>query len=280
MSFVSFAAHRDQLVAAYQAVLADDDVTNWALFSYKLNGELFVEATGDEGLEELESEFNSGKVQYAFARVQDPNTKLHKFILIIWQGEGVPATKKGQCANHVNDIKRFFKIHHMTISARNDDDVTADEIMRHVTKSTSSFNIGRPSVAEQPASGAVSSVYRPTRPIEEIQKVKNENFWQKVQAEEEARKRDEARHRAEKERAEQLRMKEEQQRSEVRRKAEEEKREKMICEKLRAQRLADSDDHRVQAERDAWQQQLKEQQSEMENQRRSRRSSSIEHARV
>ena len=26
-----------------------------------------------------------------------------------------------------------------------------------------------------------SSVYRPTRPIEEIQKVKNENFWQKVQ---------------------------------------------------------------------------------------------------
>ena len=27
------------------------------------------------------------------------------------QGEGVPATRKGSCANHVRDVKRFFKVH-------------------------------------------------------------------------------------------------------------------------------------------------------------------------
>ena len=38
----------------------------------------------DEGLEELESEFNSGKIMYAFVRIDDPNTNLKKFILIVW----------------------------------------------------------------------------------------------------------------------------------------------------------------------------------------------------
>ena len=38
----------------------------------------------DEGLDELESEFNSGKIMYAFVRIDDPNTNLKKFILIVW----------------------------------------------------------------------------------------------------------------------------------------------------------------------------------------------------
>lgn len=40
--------------------------------------------TGSGGLEELEDEFNDGKVQFAFCRVKDPNTKLDKFVLISW----------------------------------------------------------------------------------------------------------------------------------------------------------------------------------------------------
>jgi len=38
----------------------------------------------DGGLEELEDEFNSGKMMYAFVRVNDPNTNLKKFIVIVW----------------------------------------------------------------------------------------------------------------------------------------------------------------------------------------------------
>jgi len=36
------------------------------------------------GLEELEDEFNDGKIQYAFVRIIDPNTELPKLVLIGW----------------------------------------------------------------------------------------------------------------------------------------------------------------------------------------------------
>lgn len=38
----------------------------------------------DGGLEEMVEELNSGKVMYAFCRVQDPNSGLPKYVLINW----------------------------------------------------------------------------------------------------------------------------------------------------------------------------------------------------
>ena len=40
--------------------------------------------TGDGGLEELKDEFNGGHIQYAFARVVDPNSGTSKFVLVNW----------------------------------------------------------------------------------------------------------------------------------------------------------------------------------------------------
>lgn len=36
------------------------------------------------GLDEMVEELNSGKVMYAFCRVQDPNSGLPKFVLVNW----------------------------------------------------------------------------------------------------------------------------------------------------------------------------------------------------
>ena len=44
---------------------------------------LFI-CSKDGGLEELIDELNSGKIMYAYCRVQDPNTGLPKFVLINW----------------------------------------------------------------------------------------------------------------------------------------------------------------------------------------------------
>lgn len=38
----------------------------------------------DGGLEEMVEELNSGKIMYAFCRVQDPNSGLPKYVLINW----------------------------------------------------------------------------------------------------------------------------------------------------------------------------------------------------
>lgn len=84
-------------------------------------------------------ELNSGKVMYAFCRVQDPNSGLPKYVLINWvcapfqcytlfvlfevvvlgfgeqsvvfqTGEGVKDARKGICANHVSSIANFLKV--------------------------------------------------------------------------------------------------------------------------------------------------------------------------
>jgi hypothetical protein len=38
----------------------------------------------DGGLEELVEELSSGKIMYAFCRVEDPNSGLCKYVLINW----------------------------------------------------------------------------------------------------------------------------------------------------------------------------------------------------
>lgn len=40
--------------------------------------------TLDGGLEELNDEFSDGKVQFAYAKVIDPNTELPKYVFIGW----------------------------------------------------------------------------------------------------------------------------------------------------------------------------------------------------
>jgi hypothetical protein len=46
-------------------------------------------------LEEIVEEFNGSRIQYGFVRVEDPNTKVTKFVLVNWSGEGAPVLRKG-----------------------------------------------------------------------------------------------------------------------------------------------------------------------------------------
>jgi len=248
---ISFAMHQKSIVDAYNQVIDDKEDIDWALFSYKANNELYLEETGDGGLEELESEFNSGKIQYAFVSITDPNTKMNKFLLIIWQGDGVPATRKGSCANHVRDVKRFFKNHHIAIVARNEDEVQAGEIMKQVLKTTSNFTFIAPSNNSDPQKN-VSSVYKPIKPIEEIKNTRNQKFWNKMQQEEESRKNEEKKLAIMKDKQQEERLKEEQIRSEENRKKIEKQREIEISEKLKAQKIADNYKEIESYEKNKW----------------------------
>lgn len=59
------------LQPTYEAVRDATADYDWAIFNQTGN-ELKVQATGS-GLEDLEEEFMDGRIQYAFARVKDPN---------------------------------------------------------------------------------------------------------------------------------------------------------------------------------------------------------------
>ena len=82
-----------------------------------------VEEEDEGGLEELVSEFNSGRYQYGLTglqsdgkgvkvcfRLSKPNLKNSYFlqqILIIWQGEGTPILRKSACAHHAADVTKY-----------------------------------------------------------------------------------------------------------------------------------------------------------------------------
>ncbi|KAI9334504.1 hypothetical protein DFJ73DRAFT_852941 [Zopfochytrium polystomum] len=141
------------VAAAHKAVLAAT-TDSWALFTYEKNSnDLKVAATGDEGLEELQEEWDDNLVQFAFVRVIEPISKLPKFLLISWCGDGAPIEKKGLHNHHLNDVTRFFKGFHIHITAL--DDSTGAKYSVHNEKA----NVAVSRVIEQP----VGSTYEPVR---------------------------------------------------------------------------------------------------------------------
>lgn len=200
------------LMAAYEEVLDDKSSTNWALFTYEGNSnDIRVAEKGDGGLEEMVEELSSGKVMYAFCRVEDPNSGLPKYVLINWTGEGVKDSRKGICANHVSSMANFLKGAHVTVNARDEDDVEPKVILDKVAKASgASFNFHKQKQTQYSDAprGPVGSVYRKVNPVEEIQQTNKDDFWVKAQKDEEIRKREESkkaeleRQRVEKERKE------------------------------------------------------------------------------
>lgn len=73
-----------------------------------------------------------------------------KYVLLNWQGESAPGTKKGICSTHLKDISAYFRGAHLTINARNEDEVNEEDILQQVAKvSATSYNFKeRPMAAE------------------------------------------------------------------------------------------------------------------------------------
>ncbi|CAI9558856.1 unnamed protein product [Staurois parvus] len=179
------------LQAAYKDVVDGKTKTDWALYTYEGNSnDIRLAGTGDGGLEELVDELSSGKVMYAFCRVQDPNSGLPKYALINWTGEGVNDARKGVCANHVSTMANFLKGAHVTINARADEDVEPETIIEKVAKASgANYNFHKESSrGGDVPQGPVGSVYQKTNAMSEIKRVGKENFWAKAERDEEERR--------------------------------------------------------------------------------------------
>ncbi|ORZ18972.1 hypothetical protein BCR42DRAFT_349717 [Absidia repens] len=161
---VNFSTNSKDLTAAHQAVVSDSDDTNWLIYGYeKGTNDLKVQDTGDGGLEELYDEFSDGKVQFALARVIDPNSQLPKLVFIGWCGSGVPETRKGFFNSHLSEVSKFFKSFHVQINARNEADVEPELIMKRVSESSgANYSVHKESQRAQPAVTPVNSVYKRT----------------------------------------------------------------------------------------------------------------------
>lgn len=169
-----------------------------ALFGYEgQTNDLKVVGKGSEGIEEMIEDLNSGKIMYAFVKINDPKTSLPKCVLINWQGEGANTVRKGICANHLRDIERFFHGAHLTINARNEDEVEPQLIIDKVSKVGTAYSFKAPRSDTSGPTLPVGTTYKRVNPVKEINSKERDQFWQKEEQEElkrleEERKRKEA----------------------------------------------------------------------------------------
>ncbi|KAJ2133290.1 actin binding protein [Coemansia sp. RSA 1807] len=137
MSNLDLSAHASEISSTHQRILSNAADISWALYGFdRGSNALNVQAHGSDGLEELAEEFDDGKVQFAFARVLDPNTRLSKFVFISWCGQGVPVFRKGLVGSQVGEVQRVLTGYHVSVVARTEADVQADEIMDQVARSS------------------------------------------------------------------------------------------------------------------------------------------------
>ncbi|KAJ8097108.1 hypothetical protein POJ06DRAFT_39688 [Lipomyces tetrasporus] len=176
MTSIDLSSNAREIQSAYDSIVEGDPKISWALFSYGAgfnNNALKLQATGAGDLDELQDEFSDGRVQYAFARVTDPNTQLPKFVLIGWCGEGVPERTKGYFSSHFNSVARLFRGYHVQITARSEDDVAPDEILRKVADASGS----KYSVADLASRFSKPPPVRPNYTESHVTSYANESDW-------------------------------------------------------------------------------------------------------
>nr|CAD7195856.1 unnamed protein product [Timema douglasi] len=189
---INLTKHKDSLLAAWKDVLDDKSMTDWALFGYDgQSNDLKFISKGAGGVEELTEDLNSGKIMYAFCKVMDPKTSLPKCVLINWQGEGAPHARKGTCANHVHEVTNFFKGVHVTLNARNEEEVDPQIVIDKVAKSTGSAYSFKDRGDLEKESGPVGTVYKRVIPKQEINTRERDKFWEKEEQEEKQRQAEE-----------------------------------------------------------------------------------------
>lgn len=123
---------------------------------------------------------------YAFLKIYDPKTSLDKYVLINWQGEGANIVRKGISANHLRDIERFFSGAHLTLNARNEEEVDLDLIIGKLKKCGSEYRFKEKVAPLEPAA-PVGTTYQRVNPTKEINSQERDQFWRKEEEEERKR---------------------------------------------------------------------------------------------
>ncbi|KAL6720712.1 actin binding protein [Lecanora helva] len=127
---------------------------------------LKVQSTGEGELVDLIDEFSDGRVQFAFAKIKDPNTTLPKSVLIGWCGEGVPERTKGYFTSHLAAVSKVLHGYHVQVTARSDRDLTPESIVQKISDASGSKYSGGgtlPAATGPPPPMSSKPAFTPTR---------------------------------------------------------------------------------------------------------------------
>lgn len=150
--------------SAYDQVLSG--AADYLILTYeKGSNDLKVQTVEQGSLDDALFDFSSGRIQYGFIRVVDPNSQLPKFVLVNWCGEGVPESRKGLFTSHSTTVSQYMKNYHVSVNARREDDLDSKAIMKKVTDSSGSKYSAAGQSANTQTGGKIEAVGSSYKPI-------------------------------------------------------------------------------------------------------------------
>lgn len=150
--------------AAYDAVLSG--ASDYLILTYeKGSNDLKVQTVEKGSLDDALFDFSDGRIQYGFVRVIDQNSKLPKFVLINWCGEGVPEARRGMFPSHSATVGQYMRNYHVSVNARTEADLDSKGIMKKVEASSGSNYAAAGSSANTQPGGRIEPVRSSYQPI-------------------------------------------------------------------------------------------------------------------
>ncbi|XP_063697165.1 drebrin-like protein [Culicoides brevitarsis] len=168
---VDLEKNKSSILDAYKDVLSDSSETDWLLLGYEgTTNVLKVISKGDGGLMELQEDLNAGKVLYGFIKILEPEAQVTKYVLLHWQGEASPNSRRAVSASHLLQVKSLLKGASIEISATNEDDIDEDKILEKLRKIVATIGftkatkeVSSPVVEEKPKQFVPSPVRSPIK---------------------------------------------------------------------------------------------------------------------
>jgi len=95
--------------------------------------------------------------------------------------------RKGTCANHIRDVSNLLSGAHLTINARNEDDIDLERLLKKLSTVSSAYSFKEPRGGMEEQKAPVGTNYTRVIPTKELNASVMQDFWKKEEAEEKRR---------------------------------------------------------------------------------------------
>lgn len=131
MEKINLHTNSRQIQNAYDNVLRGDPDTVYVVYTV-VNSVLEVTTTGGGDLAEFTESFDDGKIQFGLVRVTVPGSDVSKVAIVGWCPDNAPVKSRMSFAANFAEVSKVLSRVHVQITARDQDDLSVDEIVSRV----------------------------------------------------------------------------------------------------------------------------------------------------
>jgi hypothetical protein len=113
--------------------------------------EVALQASGNGGVDELQTHFDDNKVQYALIRTHELIDKSNttKFVYVYFIGEGVPFAKRGRFGVVKGDVTKHLQPYHVDFEISSSKEISEDIVAKKIAEASGTANKTHGAKSEQ-----------------------------------------------------------------------------------------------------------------------------------